>query len=59
MEGNEPPNPNANQSNLPAPTWRARKPLNLAPQVHALPQNYENSLPRFDPGEGIFVDDHP
>ena len=26
--------------------------------MHALPQNYEKSLPRFDPGEGISVDDH-
>ena len=58
MVGNAPPNPNANQPNLPASTWRARTPLNLAPQVHALSQNYEKSLPRFDPGEGISVDDH-
>ena len=58
MAGNAPPNPNANQPNLPASTWRDRTPLNLAPQVHALSQNYEKSLPRFDPGEGISVDDH-
>ena len=58
MAGNAPPNPNTNQANPPAPAWRDRIPLNLAPPVHALPQNYEKSLPRFDPGEGISVDDH-
>ena len=58
MVGNAPPNPNANQPNPPAPTSRDIKPLNLAPLVHAFPHNYENSLPRFDLGEGISVDDH-
>ena len=57
MAGNVPPNPNSNQPN-PPPSWRARIPLNLAPPLHALPQNPEKSLPKFDPGEGIPVDDH-
>ena len=55
---NVPSNQNANQANSPALAWRARPPLNLAPLVHAFSQNYENSFPRFDPGEGISVDDH-
>ena len=58
MAGNVPPNPNANQTNPCAPAWRERTPLNLAPPVHALLQNYEKALPRFDPGEGTSVDDH-
>ena len=32
--------------------------MNLSPPVHALPHNYEKELPRFDPREGISVDDH-
>ena len=58
MDGNIPPNPNANQSNPHATAWRARTPLNLAPLVHALPPNYEKVLPIFDSGEGISVDNH-
>ena len=26
--------------------------------MHALPQNNENPLPKFDPGKGISIDDH-
>ena len=58
MTGNVPPNPNSNQPNPLVPSWRARTPLKLSPLVHALSWNYEKSLPRFDPGEGISVDDH-
>ena len=58
MARNVPLNCNANQANPPAPAWRARPPLNLAPLVHALPHNYENVLPRFDLGEGTSVDNH-
>ena len=58
MDRNVPPNPNENQANPPAPTMRDRTPLNLAPPVHSLQHNYEKVLPRFDPGEGISVDDH-
>ena len=57
MAGNVPPNPNANQPN-PPPSWRVRTPLALTPPLHALPQNPKKSLPKFDPGEGIHVDDH-
>ena len=55
MDGNVPPNPN--QPN-PPPAWRARTPLNLDSSLHALPQNLEKELPKFDLGKGILVDDH-
>ena len=55
MVGNVP--QNANQPN-PPPSWRDRTPLNLAPPLHALPQNDEKELPKFDPEKGISVDDH-
>ena len=58
MVRNAPPNPNENKANPPQPYWRARTPLNLAPPLHALPPNPEKSLPKFDPGEGISVEDH-
>ena len=56
MAGDVP--PNANQANPPPPAWRARTPLNLAPPLHDLPPNPQQSLPKFDLGEGIYVDDH-
>ena len=43
---------------LPPPTWRARSPLNLTPPLHAMPQNFDKALPKFEPNEGILVDDH-
>ena len=55
MARNVPPNPN--QPN-PPPAWRARTPLNLDTPLHALPQNAEKDLPKFDPEKGISVDDH-
>ena len=58
MAINVPTNPNENQANPHALAWRDRTPLQLAPLVHALPQNYEKELPRFDPWEGTSVDDH-
>ena len=48
---------NANQP-APPPTWRARSPLNLTPPLHAMPQNFDKSLPKFEPNEGILVDYH-
>ena len=54
---NQPVNPNANQP-PPVLAWRARTPLTLTPPLLALPLNPENSLPKFDPGEGILIDDH-
>ena len=54
-------NVNANQSPNPAnppPAWKARSPLNLAPPLHDLPQDFEKMLPKFDPSEKILVDDH-
>ena len=36
----------------------ARSPLNLTAPLHAMPQNFDKSLPKFEPNEGIFVDDH-
>ena len=57
MARNIPPNPNANKP-PPVPVWRDRTPLNLAPPVHALTQNYEKPFPIFDQGEGMSVDDH-
>ena len=57
MAENVPPNPNANHPNPPL-AWRARTPLNMAPPLLVFPQNPEKSLPKFDPGEGISMDDH-
>ena len=54
---NAPVNPNANQP-PPPPAWRARAPINLAAPLHNLPTHPEKSLPKFDPTEGIDVDDH-
>ena len=48
---------NANQA-PPHPTWRAISPLNLTPPLHVMPQNFDKSLPKFEPNEGILVDDH-
>ena len=56
MAGNVP--PNANQAPPHVLAWRARTPLNLAPPMNDFPQNYEKYFPRFDPREGISVDDH-
>ena len=50
---NQPPNPPN-----PPHAWKARSPLNLAPPLHDLPQAFEKMLPKFDPSENIFVDDH-
>ena len=51
--------PNANQPvNPPPPPWRAITPLNVAAPLHALPQNVDNSLPKFDLEKGIYIDDH-
>ena len=50
-------NANAKQP-TPLPIWRARSPLNLTPPLHDLPQAFEKMLPKFEPGEGILVDDH-
>ena len=43
-------NVNANQP-PPPPAWRARFPLNLTPPLHAMPQNFDKSLPKFEPNE--------
>ena len=57
VNANQPVNPNANE--LPSPlAWRARTPLNLSSPLHNLPAHHEKSLPKFDPTEGIDVDDH-
>ena len=45
-----------NQPN-PLPAWRARSPLNLTPPLHNLPQAFDKLLPKFDPEEGISVED--
>ena len=50
---NHPPNPPN-----PLAAWKARSPLNLAPPLHDLPQDFEKMLPKFDPSEKILVDDH-
>ena len=50
-------NVNANQP-PPQPAWRARSPLNLTPPLHDLPQDFDKMLPKFEPSEGILVDDH-
>ena len=47
---------NANQEPnlpIPPPAWKARSPLNLAPPLHDLPQDFEKMLPKFDPNEKI------
>ena len=49
--------PNSNQPN-PPPAWRSKTPLNLAPSLHAFPQDVDKSLPKFDPGKEISMDDH-
>ena len=41
---NQPPNPPN-----PPPAWKARSPLNLAPPLHDLPQDFEKMLPKLDP----------
>ena len=46
-----------NQPN-PLSAWKARSPLNLTPPLHNLPQAFDKLLPKFDPEEGIAVDDH-
>ena len=33
-------------------------PLNLTPPLHDLPQDFDKMLPKFEPSEGILVDDH-
>ena len=53
VNANQPPNP----PNPPL-AWKARSPLNLAPPLHDLPQDFEKMLPKFDPSENILVDDH-
>ena len=53
VNANQPPNPPN-----PPPTWRARSPLNLTRPLHDLPQDFEKTLPKFDPSENILVDDH-
>ena len=50
-------NVNANQP-PPQPAWRARFPLNLTPLLHDLLQSFDKMLPKFEPSEGILVDDH-
>ena len=50
-------NVNANQP-PPQPAWRARSPSNLTPALHDLPQDFDKMLPKFEPSEGILVDDH-
>ena len=50
-------NVNANQP-PPQPAWRARSPLNLTPPLHDMPQSFDKILPKFEPSEGILVDDH-
>ena len=58
MAGNVPPNSNQPVNPNPSLAWRARTPLKLDAPLHALPQNAEKALPKFDPGKGISVDDH-
>ena len=40
------------------PAWRERTPLNLASPLHDLPKHLERVLPKFDPRNGVFVEDH-
>ena len=44
---------NVNQS-----AWRERMPLNLATPLHDLPKHLERTLPKFDPGKCISIEDH-
>ena len=48
-------NVNANQPPPPL-AWRDRSPLNLTPPIHAMPQNFDKALPKFEPNEAILVD---
>ena len=50
-------NVNENQPN-PPPSWRARSPINLTPPLHAMPQNFDKALPKFEPNERSFADGH-
>ena len=50
-------NVNANQP-PPQPAWRAISPLNITTPLHAVPQNFNKALPKFEPNEGIRADDH-
>ena len=50
-------NVNANKP-PPPPAWRDRSPLNLTHPLHAMPRNFNKSWPKFEPNEGILVDDH-
>ena len=50
-------NVNANQP-PPPPAWRAISPLNFTPPLHAIPHNFDKVLPKFEPNEGILVEDH-
>ena len=47
-------------ANWPPPqlAWRASSPLSLTPPLHDLPQGFDKMLPKFEPNEGILVDDH-
>ena len=47
-------------TNQPPPqlVLRARSPLNLAPPLHDLPQDFDKMFPKFYPSEKILVDDH-
>ena len=38
--------------------WRARTPLILEVPLHDLSKHPERVLPKFDPGKGIFAEDH-
>ena len=49
VDANQPP---------PHPAWRARFLLNLTPPLHSMPLNFDKALPKFEPNEGILVDDH-
>ena len=58
MAGNVPRNANQPVNPNPSLAWRARKTINLVAPLHALPQNVEKELPKFDLRNGIAVDDH-
>ena len=38
--------------------WRDRTPLNQVAPLHDFPKHPDRVLPKFDPGKGIFVEDH-
>ena len=40
------------------PTWRERKPVNLAAPLHDLPKHPERVLPKFNLGKGVSAEDH-